>query len=197
MLIVFLGVDGSGKTTLIDLTKEWINRNNPSKPLSYFHFCPTSRYNKTGNAKVTNPHERPPYGILKNVIKDMYFLWNFYRGNKIAKKLVQSGNVVVVDRYYYDILIDPLRYRMVNLGYRKLLMKLVPKPDLVFYCVGDSKIIFNRKKETSIENIDSQQSNIFMLKSMMHCEKSKWIEVNTTINSIDSSLSIIKDHILK
>ncbi len=197
MFIVFLGVDGSGKTTMVDGLTEWLKKEMPKTKINYFHFCPTKRYNKKGSIAVTNPHALPTYNIPINIIKDIFILWNFFVGGRKVKKLLKKGETVIIDRYYYDLLIDPLRYRLLNLTYRKYLIKSVLEPDGVFYCIGDSSQIYQRKKETSIEDIIIQQNRILQVVNLMNSERARWVEVNTTKNDKNSSLNIIKINIMK
>jgi len=87
----------------------------------------------------------------------LFFFWIDYVLGYIIKILpeLSNYNVVVLDRYYYDILIDPLRYK-IKLPYRilKIFYLLLPKPEVVFFLNAPPEIIHQRKQELTIPQIE-------------------------------------------
>jgi hypothetical protein len=64
---------------------------------------------------------------------------------------------VLFDRYFADILADPLRYRIS--GVRRLaqwLQRLIPQPDLYLVLLASSESILDRKQEVSTAEIERQ-----------------------------------------
>lgn len=196
MFIVFLGVDGSGKTTLINSTIEWAEKQMPGKVINYFHFCAVNYYNKGNNSIVDKPHGKNAYNYTISLLKDIFIVWKFYKSSIRIKKLISSGHLVIVDRYYYDLLIDSKRYRMPDFTFRSWIAKKVYSPSLVFACIGDAESIYLRKKEISVLEIQQQQRKIDKLRFSLKSSKSKWVVIDTTKNDVNASLELILKNLI-
>lgn len=73
--------------------------------------------------------------------------------------LIKKGDIILYERYYYDILFHPRRYRAREIKFvAKLLTKMIPRPDLIVYLHGEPSIIQSRKPELSLDEISRQQS---------------------------------------
>jgi len=64
---------------------------------------------------------------------------------------------IIFDRYYYDIIIDPARYGF-NLPMRlmKLILPLIPKPDLTIYLDNTPECLHERKCELPVAELNRQ-----------------------------------------
>lgn len=156
--IALLGPDGCGKTTLSDAFLKDIG---PSfRGVKRYHLRPYAFENKDGfgGFQVTNPHGRPPRSFLSSLLKLGLFFIDYTFGYLItAQKYKANSYLVVFDRYYYDVIIDPVRYRFgASLWIAKLVGKLIIKPDLFIILTGDSESIWVRKQEVSLEETDRQ-----------------------------------------
>jgi thymidylate kinase len=72
--------------------------------------------------------------------------------------LARSG-LILLDRYYHDILIDPIRYRYGGpMWLAKFLARFIPPPDLLFLVLdaGD-EVILSRKHEVPPEELRRQR----------------------------------------
>ena len=99
----------------------------------------------------------------------------------------------IFDRYYYDYYIDQRRSRT-SLPHWILRFGecFVPKPDLTLCLGGDPKKIYERKPETSLQEVERQT---IVLRSF--CKKRKrtvWID--TTLKP-EKSIQIAKEAIVK
>lgn len=144
-LIAFLGVDGSGKSTLI----ESLYKTNKNK-FKKIHFIPD--YFRKKVQVNTNPHHKFKRGKFFSFLKILYWLINF----QIFKYLnYNSKKIFIFDRYIYDVLIDPLRYRfsLSNKLSKKLIIKFIIKPDLIILLTGNSNKIYSRKKELKLNDL--------------------------------------------
>jgi thymidylate kinase len=66
--------------------------------------------------------------------------------------------LVVFDRYYQDLLIDPLRYRYSGpMWLAKLVSRFVPAPDLQFVVDAEDDVILSRKREVPPEELRRQR----------------------------------------
>jgi len=76
---------------------------------------------------------------------------------KIRPMLVRSG-LVVMDRGFFDLLVDPRRYRLeVSPHIVRLLGRLLPGPDLTILLLGDPTVLRTRKPELELKEIERQQ----------------------------------------
>lgn len=143
-IVVFLGVDGSGKSTLI----ESIIKKNKLK-YQKVHFAPDYFRNKKN--QVSNPHKKKYRGIIFSFLKIFYWLINF----QLFKLLNYNTNkIFIFDRYLYDIIIDPLRYRiLLSKKIKKFILKNFTKPDLIVFLTGNPIRIYTRKPELNLKDI--------------------------------------------
>ena len=146
--IIFLGPDGSGKSSVIsritDLLKDAV------REIEYNHLKPQlfNKYNKS--QPIMDPHGKPPRGAFISVIKILYWLFLYWydRFNHKHKTLTLR----IWDRYYYDLLADPLRYRYGGpIWIAHAIAKLVPKPDLIILLDAPVEVLQSRKQEVSFE----------------------------------------------
>ena len=187
--IAFLGVDGSGKSTIIENITPILNQSFHNS-IYYEH----SRPNKLpsiarlfgGNEElkkpVTNPHKNKPSGFLGSLLRWSYYTIDYTFGFylKVWPKKTFRCCVWIFDRYYYDYLIDSKRTRT-NLPkwIIKLGQFLIKEPDLVV-CLGTDPIaIHNRKPELTIDEIEYQVKALKEF-SMTH-KRSIWIDTGTDI----------------
>jgi thymidylate kinase len=149
--IVFLGPDGSGKSTVI--SKVCSEMRKAFRRVQPRHLRPGLFTRKQDVAiDVTDPHGRPPRGPLGSIAKLFYFWLDFMLGAVVwlFPRKVRS-TLVVFDRYYHDILADPLRYRFSgSIALARSLGRMVPQPDLVFILDGPPAVLQQRKQEITL-----------------------------------------------
>lgn len=169
-LISVHGADGTGKTTFIEGIENEINFyfNSDGGRVKVYHFRPTILPNlgavgeKAGVMKedknFTDPHRRKPAGGLSSFFRLIYYWIDYLIGMPvIVRKGAQFDLFTIFDRYVYDFLIDPHRSR-INLPFkiRSLFSKLVIQPRISFVLIADSQIIYKRKQELTVEEIERQ-----------------------------------------
>lgn len=161
-MIALLGPDGVGKSTLIDKIK--LNLVDLLKvdfdTSRSFHIRPklfptiTQMFKSKGisDEKPTLPYKAWQSTSFFVSFVRLFFFWVDYVLGYIVKILpeLNNYNVVILDRYYYDILIDPSRYK-IKLPYSilKAFYFLLPKPEVVFFLDAPPEIILQRKQELS------------------------------------------------
>lgn len=153
---VFLGVDGCGKSTIINSLKKKLSKNFNSK-VTIFHLYPR----KTSNVVIKNPHHKTTRSHLFSFLKLIYFLIIFYL-YKIF--IYQKNEIILFDRHPIDILADPLRYRFnLNKSITSQILNYFPKINIIFFIRVQPEVAHFRKKETSLGKLHEIHQNYLAL----------------------------------
>jgi thymidylate kinase len=204
--IAVLGVDGVGKSTVIrEVTTSFLNcrlntvytkhlRPNILPPLSYFF-----RRKKQISEIVTDPHAAKPSNQFVSILRILYLLTDYIIGYflYVRIKLKQNSTIIIFDRYAYDLLIDPRRFRVsLSASFIKILIFFIPKPDIVFCLYGDPNIIASRKNELSIIETERQVNQLVRLAND-NANKFKLISTNISLeDTVSQVISEIKKYAL-
>jgi len=179
-IITFSGVDGAGKSTIIN-------------DIGYLL---GGKYRK----KIVVLRHRPSllpiisawkYGKKKAEQKSLlgqFYIW--------AKYLVR-GYIVVYDRYYFDFIIDGKRSNInMSATLPKFLYAFVAKPDLNFFLYADAATIIKRKQELSSSVITQlTQKYLSLFKDFSKNRKGKYIHIENLNKK--NTLQTILHHYLK
>ena len=207
-VIAVLGTDGSGKSTIIDGITAIMNEAF-HKGVLYHHLRPCwlpslgvliGRREKTVQQSVcTNPHSSKPSGLLGSLIRWAYYLIDYSLGylKKIWISKHTKSHVHIFDRYYYDYYIDPYRLRVKLPRWIIRVGELfVPSPDIILCLGGDPNLIYERKPETSLEEVTRQNERLWHF-----CDKRKnavWIDTTQSIEkSINDAMKAIHEMMAK
>jgi thymidylate kinase len=189
--IAFMAPDGAGKTTLIDglINKLSFVFVADKKRFTTCHFRPTILPNLGAvgeKAKVmkqdtnySDPHRNEPANPLSSLIRMTYYWIDYFIGVPLLLiKDAKADNFTFFDRYIYDFIIDPQRAR-INLPYiiRKTFSKLVVQPKIVFILKAPPELIYARKQELTLKEIEEQLCDFDVLK-----------ETNSRFIILDASL---------
>lgn len=157
ILLAIMGPDGAGKSTIIDgLAREFVI---PMRRRILFHWRPQMLARRKNSGPVTEPHGQTPRGALASMAYLSAFFADCWAGYLfvIWARLVRS-DFVEFDRYFHDVLVDPLRYRYGGPEwFAALLCRLVPEPDLVIVLDANDELIFARKTELPRVEIQRQR----------------------------------------
>lgn len=163
--------DGTGKTTFI----QHLGNNlgfmficDANNFLSIHHFRPCILPNlgavgeKAGIMKqdtnFTVPHRAKPANGLSSFVRMTYYWLDYVIGMPvILRKSAQFDHITIFDRYIYDFLVDPERTR-IKLPYwlRRMFTRLVKQPKIVFVLQAPADVIYKRKQELTIDEINHQ-----------------------------------------
>ena len=159
VMVAFEGTDGSGKSTIINGLRETLANSFPEGMFDYYHWRPgVIKKEKRADAIVCEPHAKVPYGKLKSFAKFMFFNLDYIVGYWVKVRWqLAKGHLVVFDRYYYDYYTDKIRYRLsISDTTLHAFQWMIPKPDVTFVLTGTPEILYERKKEISVEEIKRQ-----------------------------------------
>jgi len=144
LVISFMGVDGSGKSTLIKQLNKRLKGN--YKKIKNLHLRPYLFLTDKSTVN-TNPHnQKPPRFQIISLIKILtwLFMYRFFFFVNSDKKNI----LIIFDRYAHDLLIDKTRYRFIlPKKITQFILNLFPEPHLWIFLKAPIKIIEKRKKE--------------------------------------------------
>ena len=168
-MVVLVGPDGSGKTTTADELEKLCNQSGWA--VRRFHWRPAilpSRARLTGgnvSLDVTRPHASIPHGVLISCLMYVVYFLDFWLGFLLRLfPLLRRGTLVIYERYFYDVIYDPKRYRLKkNRSLSRALALLLPRPDLVVILGGEATVLHMRKPELPPDEILRQQETILTL----------------------------------
>jgi serine O-acetyltransferase len=148
LLIACLGPPGSGKGSVIEALS--------GRPLEIFETAHTMELRpgvmRAGTIKPgRSTRQREPRGRFTTIVKLMMFVADYWVGYWlwIRPKLVRS-TLVVSNRYFDDVLVDPRRYRIDHaLTFARLLLRWVPRPHLWLVFDIPSQALQERQGEQS------------------------------------------------
>lgn len=174
-IITFSGVDGAGKTTIINKTKNFLEKNLRRKVVVLRHrpsVLPMLSAWKHGReaAEQMSANTMPRQGKNKSSISSLfrfayyyidYLLGQFY----VQAKYVWRGNVVVYDRYYFDFINDSRRSNIdLPKSFTSWLYKFLVKPEINFFLYAPAETILKRKQEmdeASIKTLTADYLDLF------------------------------------
>ena len=201
MVCAFLGPDGVGKSSLINETIKKVNyylvNDEKDKRVNLVHFRPNLLPNlgalgeRAGvmeqDKNWTNPHRGKPANTVSSFFRMLYYTLDYIIGWRfIVRNDVRFERFTFFDRYGFDFLVDPLRSKIkLPYGIRKILVSLMPKPQLTFILEADYKTIYTRKKEISEDEIKRQ------LEEYRKISKRK----NTLLVSTENEIDKITDEV--
>jgi len=156
LVVGILGRDGCGKSTFVSVITDTLGSN--FKGINVFKKFPAFLYKREIFKKkevfeTQRPHFYRKRGKISSFIKLNFFLTEFIFGYwfKIYPLKVKS-HLVVFDRYFIDILADPLRYRIkANKFFIKAFHNFIPQPDLWIILDLPSDVLIKRKQELTYE----------------------------------------------
>lgn len=176
LFVVFLGPDGSGKSSTTDLLTALLGTNSnvlrvhrvylgSGQPLLPTRKLMRRLHGRTGpratkSRGVRDVAPRRLRGALHIMVDELIRYWL-----QVRPRLSPHG-IVLADRYAYDILrINNPTVR--KPWFRRLVKAITPVPDLTFFLEGDPAVIAARKKELTVEETVRQQHEYRSMASLV------------------------------
>lgn len=155
--LVIAGPDGSGKTTVAGALEARLAQRGPVLRAHHGIRVLPRKTQHTGEP-VPEPHAKPVYPAWLARVKVLWLFVDFLLGwLLVARPWCRRGGVVIVERGWWDALVDPRRYRLAGeLGITRLLGRLLPAPDLTVVLEGPPDVLMRRKDELAAAEIERQ-----------------------------------------
>jgi len=193
-LIIFVGPDGSGKTTIIN---KLISKLPPKKNtiINHIRFNKIPRLghlkkilisifrlklpdqHKVTKSTLDNPKTLYVYGpsfpIWKIILVLTYEVFDYLFGYFDVYNL-KDEKIIIFDRYIYDYYTEK-DWCNTPKFIMKLWMKIIPKPDYIFFMKNEAEVIHERKEELVIEDIKIVNSRILALLEL----ENNFIQIDT------------------
>ena len=205
--LAFCGLDGAGKTTILDELNSIFVNLLKSKKIFYGYWRPFvipeirelfgKKNSKDGidqkaqkGVTVVEP-EKKPRNKLVSMVKLLYY-WIDYMCSPLKYGGIRSrGGMVLFDRHYVDMAVHPKRFEMSLPRWLILLLyKLIPKADYTFFLYCTPEEILQRKQEFTKKEIQEMTDDY--LKVGKRIKNFIPIHTNTSIaEEIDEILSHI------
>ena len=154
--VAVLGPDGAGKSTLLrGLERELAGAFRHTR---VFHLMPRLFRNGGGRGPVTDPHAEPPRSLGGSLLKLVYYVLDYGLGywTRVRPALVRS-TLVLFDRYYDDLFVDPRRYRYGGPPWlARWLRRVIPRPDVFLVLDVPVERLLERKQELPREELTRQ-----------------------------------------
>ncbi len=168
-IVTFSGVDGVGKSTVIQEVKTKIEDKYRREVVLLRHrpgVLPILSAIRHGRAKAeeiagtTLPRKGGNRSLLSSILRFGYYYTDYLIGQVYVNlRYVSRGKIVLYDRYYFDFINDAQRSNIrLNPGIAKALYRWVTKPRLNIFLYADAQTIRRRKQELETADIISMSS---------------------------------------
>jgi len=206
LVITFSGVDGAGKSTVINHVKERLEKKWRKRVVVIRHrpsvlpILSAWKYGKEGAEarSVQNlPRQGQNFGLGSSLVRFGYYYLDYVVGQVVIwLKHTRRGHVVLYDRYYFDFINDGRRSN-INLPARftQALYAFVNKPKLNFFLYADPQEILRRKQELSASTITqlTQQYQSLFGQLGARYRRSRYVPIEN--QDLDTTLNLIGRYI--
>jgi thymidylate kinase len=209
-LLVFVGPDGSGKTTAINKIRASLSSTNQVQ-VNHIRFNHIPRAGQLKNfivslfklevtsipkatvSEVDEPITQYIYPdnvpLFKILVLMCYEVFDYIIGY-LTLYSRSNNKIIVFDRYIYDYYTEK-HWSNTPTSFMRILMKLAPKPDFIFFMHNEPMVINSRKNELSVEDIVLVSERI---KTLLNKEENLVvIDTSKSINQItDEIIALLK-----
>jgi thymidylate kinase len=186
-----MGPDGAGKSTLIEKVEHRLDL--VFRGTRKFHLRPYWGSPPKPRPGNTSPHARAPRNALQSMLKIAMWFFDYTLGYLVViSPLKIRSTLVLFDRYFLDITIDPARYRYG--GPRWLAQaagQLAFHPDLYFVLDAPIETLRARKIEVSYE--ESVRQHAAYCKFAERTKNAVLVDVS---RPVEETLSAVENAIL-
>jgi len=204
MIFTFSGVDGAGKSTVIDQIKQTLEelyrkqvvvlRHRPSilPILSTYKF---GKQQAEERATTTPPRQGGNVNRISSILRFAYYFTDYFFGQcYIWMRYIIRGKIVIYDRYYFDFMLDAKRSNInLSSAVAKFFYPFITKPRLNFFLYATPEVIRQRKNELPVQVIEELNQSYLeeFHQREMSSNHSRYITIENI--NLDSTLQLIMD----
>lgn len=172
MLIVLIGPDGCGKTTIANEIVKKFNMSFREKKIYEMHFRILPSFRQIINPLLKNKIKNKYFegeknagmkekvnSMSKSMIYIIWYFFDYFLGNLIVMRAYFKNDLLVFTRYFYDYYYQRT-HKNAPLLLLNFLCYFVPRPTFIFTLKRDPYQIHNDKPELTVDEIKSQQFKI-------------------------------------
>ena len=163
--VSFSGVDGAGKSTIISLAKQELEKKYRRRVVVLRHrpsILPILSALKYGKKKAEQksveslPRLGQNQSYTSSLFRFTYYYLDYLLGQFIIHfKHVLRGDIVLYDRYYFDFIHDSVRSNIkLPKWFLKFGFNFIFKPEHNFFLYADPAVILERKQELNYQEIE-------------------------------------------
>jgi len=167
-MVAVIGPDGSGKSSVLRESTAILDQT--LHQIEFHHWYPRFfRFAQIQNGPVLEPHGRKPRSRVVSIAKLLFMAFDSNLCSWVRLVHHRAKNTLLIfDRYYLDLAIDPMRYRFQGPGWLvRQVGKLVPQPDLYILLDAPAEVLQSRKREVSLAESIRQRQAYFDVVSKM------------------------------
>jgi thymidylate kinase len=206
MVVTFSGVDGAGKSTIIENTRQLLEKQLRRKVIVLRHrpsLLPILSAWTHGKelaekkAAGTLPRQGRNKSSLSSLLRFVYYYVDYWFGQFYVQfRYVNRGYVVLYDRYYFDFINDSQRSNIrLSPSFTGWFYRFLLKPDLNFFLYALPEEILQRKQELdmgTIQELTDKYMRLFKRLTRRY-RYSKYIPINN--RHMADTIATIFEHI--
>jgi thymidylate kinase len=206
--VTFSGVDGAGKSTVLENVRVTLQKKYRQKTVVLRHrpsllpILSSVKHGKKKAEKLTSqnlPRQGNNKSTISSLIRFLYYYVDYVIGQYyIYFRYTLRGYTVLYDRYYFDFIIDSKRS---NISLPKPIMRwcyyFVFKPKVNVFLYAPPEVILSRKQEMSSKDIQKLTGEYRELFEELgkSTEKQRYLVINNT--NLEETLSVIMKQYVK
>ncbi len=192
MKIVILGPDGAGKSSVIEGLLDRLRQS--GRVVTMRHLKPRILIRRSNVATINvEPHGKVPRSSVSSVAKIFVWLIEEWYANLFQDK---REALLICDRYYHDLLIDPIRYRYGGpLWLARFVGDLFPQPMLWVLLDAPAEVLQARKREVPLEESARQRNeySVFVNKQSRRAIIDASQSLDKVIAAVESAVIKVND----
>ncbi|MFM8739131.1 MAG: hypothetical protein ACKOC0_02880, partial [Cytophagales bacterium] len=208
MVITLSGVDGAGKSTVIEKLKSKIEKQLRRRVVVLRHrpsILPILSAWKKGRTRAEEeaanrlPRQGRNRNIASSLVRFFYYYLDYFFGQwYIAIKYVFRGYVVLYDRYYFDFITDSRRSNIeLPTAFARWAYAFVREPDYNFFLFAKPELILARKQELDSLTIEELTNKYLSLFEKLNATKKTPRYISVENIELDTTLQLILSKIKK
>lgn len=201
-MVTFSGVDGAGKSTVIDIVKYNIERKYRKEVVLLRHrpgilpILSAIKHGKQTAEKIagdTLPRKGSNNNPLSSIARFMYYYLDYMIGQVyVYLRYIVRGKIVLYDRYYFDFINDAKRSNIqINRNVAKALYLFVMKPKLNIFLYAEAETILARKQELNAADITEMSGNYRSLFDELKLKFKKSYYTSIENNILDETIAAV------